>query len=762
MNLLQPGQNKRLNELFGFLWLVVGLLLSLTLVSYHPLDPSLNVARTATAPPARNWIGVAGSYSADILLQALGYTAVLLPLVCFALAWTWFHSRAVASPKAKVIGVLLILFGLSAVLGLTASLPRIAGLIPASGLLGILLAAGLVSIVNVPGAYIVSLSGLVVGAYLATRFSFSATSQWLEHCFAFAARVHGRLRAWHERRGLRRETKLARPRIVPQAIDISAPADLPDSPPTKREPALGNFPRPCVLTTPAEEEWGEADGEPAKRTRAARFTPVICRPRYRMPPSTLLRAPEHLGGPDEEELQHRAQLLTQKFAEFDVQGQVVQINPGPVVTTFEFRPEAGIKYSRITTLSEDLCLALKAESILIERIPGKSTVGIEVPNLHRETIVLREIIESQEFAASTSKLSIALGKDLHGHVRVADLGQMPHLLIAGSTGSGKSVAINSMINSILYKALPEEVKFILIDPKRLELGLYEGIPHLFTPIVTDPKLAANALRNTTREMEKRLKLLAESGVRNIEQYNRLYADEDASPSPGLTEEDETPHSIPYIIIVIDELADLMMIDTPNVEESVTRLAQMARAVGIHLILSTQRPSVDVITGLIKANFPARISFRVATKVDSRTILDANGAEALLGKGDMLYLPAGSARLHRLHGPLVTESEIVHVCDFWRAQAKPTYHEEFLRFPKDLKKEVSDEDVLEVDDELYEEAVRIVCELGKASTSTLQRRLRIGYGRAARLIDMMEQEGIVGPPDGSKPREIIKKRDFSRV
>jgi len=382
-----------------------------------------------------------------------------------------------------------------------------------------------------------------------------------------------------------------------------------------------------------------------------------------------------------------------------------------------------------------------------------------VPNVHRETIALREIIESQEFAASGSKLTVALGKDLAGRTRIADLGQMPHLLIAGSTGSGKSVAINSMIISMLYKANADELKLILIDPKRLELGLYEDVPHLFTPIVTDPKLAANALRNATKEMERRLKVLAEAGVRNIEQYNRLFEEE--GMALGVDENGEQRGPIPYIVIVIDELADLMLIDTPNVEESITRLAQMARAVGIHLILATQRPSVDVITGLIKANFPARISFRVATKVDSRTILDANGAEALLGKGDMLYLPAGSARLHRVHAPLVTESEIVHVCDFWRAQARAHYHEEFLRFPKDQEKEAPEEAV-EVDDDLYDEAVRIVMELGKASTSTLQRRLRIGYGRAARLIDMMEQEGLVGPPDASKPREVLKKRDFSRV
>ncbi len=345
-------------------------------------------------------------------------------------------------------------------------------------------------------------------------------------------------------------------------------------------------------------------------------------------------------------------------------------------------------------------------------------------------------------------------------MRAADLGQMPHLLIAGSTGAGKSVAINSMIISMLFKATPDEIKFILIDPKRLELGLYDNIPHLYTPIVTDSKLAANALRNATREMERRLKLLARFGVRSLEQYNLLFEDE--SVKPGVGEDGEEIGPVPYLIIVIDELADLMLIDSPNVEESITRLAQMARAVGIHLILATQRPSVDVITGLIKANFSSRISFRVATKVDSRTILDANGAEALLGKGDMLYLPAGSARLHRVHGPLVTESEIVHLCDFWRSQSKPEYHEEFLRFPKDVDREATADDSVEADDDLYEEAVRIVCEMGKASTSTLQRRLRIGYGRAARLLDIMQREGLIGPPDGAKPREVLRKPDFLKV
>jgi S-DNA-T family DNA segregation ATPase FtsK/SpoIIIE len=425
-------------------------------------------------------------------------------------------------------------------------------------------------------------------------------------------------------------------------------------------------------------------------------------------------------------------------------------------------------------LTEDLCLALQAESILIERIPGKSTIGIEVPNDRRGTIALREIIEAPEFANSPSKLTLAMGRDLHGRIRVTDLASMPHLLIAGSTGTGKSVFINSLMMSILYKATPDEVKMVLVDPKRLELNLYEGIPHLIAPVVTDPKVASNVLRNATREMENRLKLLAQRGVRNIDQYNRTFQKQQPlSLFDNTVESEHKP--LPYLIIIIDELADLMMVDTNNVEESITRLAQMARAVGIHLILATQRPSVDVITGLIKANFPARISFRVASKVDSRTILDSNGSESLLGKGDMLYLPAGSARLHRIHGPLVSEDEIVSVCDFWRQQAQAKYNEALLEAPKDEDGKTSggakgggsqsagaaDSGGEDVDDDLYQDAVRICCEMGRASTSTLQRRLRIGYGRAAHLIDLMEKDGIVGPPDGTRPREMLKDRSWMK-
>jgi DNA segregation ATPase FtsK/SpoIIIE, S-DNA-T family len=473
---------------------------------------------------------------------------------------------------------------------------------------------------------------------------------------------------------------------------------------------------------------------------------------FKLPPSTLLHAGEAPQTIREEALREEAKVLVQKCGEFDVRGQVVQINPGPMVTTFEFKPDAGVKYSRVTGLADDLCLAMRAESILIERMAGKSTVGIQVPNHERETIHLRDVLESETFAKAKSRLTLAMGKDINGRIVTADLAAMPHVLIAGSTGSGKSVAINAMIMSLLFRTTPAQVRLILVDPKRVELGMYEGIPHLFTPIITDPKLAANALRNAVREMERRLKLLASRSVRNIDQYNKLF--DAAMPSLFDNPEDEQP--LPFIVIIIDELADLMMLDRANVEESVTRLAQMARAVGIHLILATQRPSVDVITGLIKANVPTRISFRLATKVDSRTILDTNGAEALLGRGDLLFLPPGTSRLMRLHAPFVSEKETAAVVGFWKEQGEAEYVEGFLESPKDERENVEGSNAdPDENDPLFNDAVQLVFEFGKASTSLLQRRLRIGYGRAAHLIDLMERDGLVGPADGSRPRELLK-------
>ncbi len=451
-----------------------------------------------------------------------------------------------------------------------------------------------------------------------------------------------------------------------------------------------------------------------------------------------------------------ARLLEEKCREFSVEGSVVQIHPGPVVTTFEFKPDAGVKYSKITGLADDLCLAMQAESVLIDRIPGKSTVGIQIPNAAREQISLRELLESEAYHKSSSKLSIALGKTIHGEPYIADLATMPHLLIAGSTGAGKSVGINGMLTSILYRATPDDVRMIMIDPKRLELGMYEDIPHLLTPVVVDPKQAANALRWAVREMEERYKTLASEGVRNIDQYNRNVRqalEGNYTPKNG-----EMPKALPFIVVVIDELADLMMVASNEVEESIARLAQMARAVGIHLILATQRPSVDVITGLIKANMPSRISFRVQSKIDSRTILDSNGAEQLLGRGDMLFLPPASSRFLRLHGPYISEQESARLASFLKKQGKPTYDETITA---DEKAAV---DALEFEkDDLYDEAARIVVSSSQASISYLQRRLRIGFSRAARLVDMMEAEGLVSPAAGGKAREVlVDKQYFAEV
>jgi DNA segregation ATPase FtsK/SpoIIIE, S-DNA-T family len=452
-------------------------------------------------------------------------------------------------------------------------------------------------------------------------------------------------------------------------------------------------------------------------------------------------------------------LIEARCREFSVEGEVTAYHPGPVVTTFEFKPSAGVKYAKVVNLGDDLALALKAESIRIERISGSSTVGIEVPNRKRELITLRDIIDTDTFAASSSLLTLALGKDIHGEAVVTDLSKMPHLLVAGATGAGKSVGLNSMIVSLLYKALPSQLRMLMIDPKMVELKVYEDIPHLLHPIITDPKFASQALIWAVNEMENRYRSLAECGVRNIDQFNSLLKDPDAyRRAKKLAPDAPTPHDEPmqYIVIIIDEFADLMMVASKDVEDSVTRLAQKARAVGIHLIIATQRPSVDVITGVIKANLPSRISFQVASKIDSRTILDAQGAEKLLGNGDMLFLPPGTARVRRLHGAYVSEGEINDIVDFVKKnQGEPKFLEEITK----IADEKSGADGIEyLEDPKYDEAVRVVLTTGQASASYLQRRLKLGYSRAARLIEIMEANGVVGPSQGSKPREILVRAD----
>jgi S-DNA-T family DNA segregation ATPase FtsK/SpoIIIE len=793
-----PTKNRRLNELVGFLLCVSALLLFLALASYSPLDPSLNSASILTGShAARNWIGILGAYLSDLILQFWGVGSFLLPMFLAMLGARWFRSRAVRTPVAKTLGGIWLLTFVPALLAIVPGHLRWMSAIPIEGLAGRILGDVLIRYLNVAGAYIVCTTVLAVALYLTTAFSFSAIELWAPTRFAFIVALKDRVKDWQDERKRKRQQKeLEKRRAVKPSVTAQLIPARPQSPSNNEatrealrqearhreqevpgSQSAPSGPRTGIERMIAEEQADDSAFAPTPRNlpavseievteradiehKAKTTLPKIAGS-YKLPPSSLLHRPDEQQSVNEEELKLVAQVLTAKYAEFEVLGQVTQINPGPVVTTFEFKPEAGIKYSRIIGLTDDLCLALRAESILVERMPGKSTVGIQVPNREREIIWLRENIESQEFLGTKSKLTLAMGKDINGRIAAADLAGMPHLLIAGSTGTGKSVAINAMIMSILYKSTPDEVRLVLVDPKRLELGNYEGVPHLYTPIITEPKLAANALRNAVREMERRLKLLAAKGVRNIDSYNRLFDD-----TPSLFGEQATADDgpIPKIVIIIDELADLMMLDGNNVEESITRLAQMARAVGIHLVLATQRPSVDVITGLIKANFPARVSFRVATKVDSRTILDANGAESLLGRGDMLYLPSGSARVHRLHAPYVTEKEIEAVVEFWKAQGQAQYQEKFLELPKEDREAAADGDAsgevsADDNDPLYNDAVRLVIEFGKASTSLLQRRLRIGYGRAAHLIDLMERDGIVGAADGPKPREVLKRPDW---
>jgi S-DNA-T family DNA segregation ATPase FtsK/SpoIIIE len=800
MTLLGPTRHSRLNEAVALLFLFVGAALMLALISYRAEDPSLNTAAGAARP--LNLIGFAGSYLADFLLQAVGLTAFAFPVLILLLAWRWLHSAEIPSPGVKIIGAILFLAGVATALSLVPRRTAFGGNVPAGGLLGILAADLLIDSMNFTGAALFTAAALILSLYLISTFSVAMLGRALE-----------RPSKWI---GSRRLPRVKLPRFtMPRWGGSPAEAlEEPMPPPVRRrrvevddrpailkrqgvdslpfEPAppiaghgsAEESPAPAALadpeSVPVEPEFPEIpivameeEPERAVLPLPARRTPAPLPPRgrklWKQPPTDLLNEADERSSFDSQELKETASRIKAKFEEFNVFGKVIQINPGPVVTTFEFKPEAGIKYSKIVTLTEDLCLGLQAESILIERLPGKPTVGIEVPNSRREVISLRQVLESEEFVNAASRLVIPLGKDVSGRIKCTGLETMPHLLVAGSTGSGKSVMLNSMIMSILFKSTPEEVRMIMIDPKRVELGIYEGIPHLLTPVITDPRKATNALRNAVLEMERRLKLLASHHVRNIDQFNKkvrqmmneprsLFAEDEAAGGEPLT-------PLPYIMILIDELADLMMLERNNVEESVARLAQMARAVGMHLVLATQRPSVDVITGLIKANFPARVSFRVATRVDSRTILDVMGAEHLLGKGDMLVLPPGSPRLVRMHGAFVTEAEINGVVDFWKEQAAPEYDDSFLAAPANEDAEGGDaDDEMELDgadDPMYREAVTVVLEMGKASTSTLQRRLRLGYGRAARILDRMHKEGIIGPTDGSRPREVLRTPDWFR-
>jgi S-DNA-T family DNA segregation ATPase FtsK/SpoIIIE len=736
-------------EIRGVVCLAISIFLFLALFSYDRLDPSFNVSSDRVR--IENYAGPIGAFTADILFLFFGLIAFVLPIFLLIAAFSDFVQRQVDAIYTKVIGTMILIPTLCTFLDLFlenwethARLTNgtiTAFRMEAGGWIGSSLHSLLQASFGYAGTLLILSTATLLALLLMVRLSLG------KMVFFIGQQIAEMIRGL--RTGVRKkiDTEIKtreRKKVIQKHIErIEQQSPVVPPKPKKIDTKKKEMPASDAEIFPPAPKPEEAPVQLDFRDMSENFI---------LPPLTLLEAPTGEVNIDKKDLMERSKVITSKLAEFSIAGSVTEIHPGPVVTTFELKPEAGIKYSKIVSMANDLSMALKAESIRIDRLAGQATIGIEVPNKTRETIFLREIIGSQVFQQSTSPLTLGLGKLIHGEVYVSDLMKMPHLLIAGSTNSGKSVAINAMLCSILYKATPDEVKMILIDPKRLELNLYEDIPHLLVPVVVEPKLASNALKWAVFEMEERYRLLASFNVRNIAQFNQMFLDEELQAS-FTDEQRKQLKPLHYIVIVVDELADLMITNGAEVEESIQRLAQMARAVGIHLIVATQRPSVDVITGVIKANFPCRIAFRLPSGHDSKTILDTKGAEQLLGSGDMLFIAPMSSRLMRIHGAYVTEKEIGRLTKFWLRQSKPQYNEEILREPES-KMEIED-----FQDELYSEAVRVVISSGQASVSNLQRRLRLGYGRAARMIDRMQSEGIVGPADGSRPREILVKSDY---
>jgi S-DNA-T family DNA segregation ATPase FtsK/SpoIIIE len=767
--------SRRVSEFVGVALFAAALIGIVALASYEPTDPVWFFSAGISDAPA-NFAGRVGAFIAELSFQLVGYAAYVVPVILVVIGWQYFWCRTFDAAATKATGALLLFTCVSAFLSLVVGATEVSGKpFRAGGYAGDFLASALANYLNRTGSLIVIVTLIFLAVIISTQFSFGRMFASLFRLgYDGSGRALVSIQEWREER---RREKQRREVIAKHTKRNGAPGDAKPALPAT---AGSRAPADAAAVRSNRKRSSEEDEDVAPRVPAALSAPRPLSPPkvsmptpplplldpesgakapaerrkgdYTLPPAALLDAPKTERKIDERELMESARLLEDKCREFSVEGSVVQIHPGPVVTTYEFKPDAGVKYSKVTGLADDLCLAMQAESVLIDRIPGKSTVGIQIPNHNREQISLRELLDSEVYRRSASKLTVALGKTIHGEPYTADLAAMPHLLIAGSTGTGKSVGINAMLTSILYRATPDDVRLIMIDPKRLELGMYEDIPHLLTPVVVDPKQAANALRWAVREMEERYKTLAAEGVRNIEQYNRNvhYAiAEKRTPKDG-----RQPATLPLIVVLIDELADLMMVASNEVEVSIVRLAQMARAVGIHLILATQRPSVDVITGLIKANMPARISFRVSSKIDSRTILDGNGAEQLLGRGDMLFLPPASSRFIRLHGPYISEQESARLASFLRKQGRPNYDETITA------EEKTTADGIELDkDDLYDEAARIVVQSGQASISYLQRRLRIGFSRAARLVDMMEMEGLVSAAAGGKAREVLVDKGY---
>lgn len=675
------------DEILGVVSILGSIYLGLSLITHSRWDVS---PFTFTTSPVKNYGGIIGAYISDTMLVMIGISSFAIPILITAYGFKRLLGKE--GHRIHAIGALLFVLSSSILLSLMSATFDIKFENNPGGVTGLFIADSIKDLLSIPGAYIFSLSIFLSSVILLSPVSLVSVA-------------------------LKRRQK---------------------------EPGISEEPEePLIEEKTAVIQEAEASSPQVQSARLPLFKSEAVKPHkaggYELPPLELLSIYDSgTVRPSKDELLTSSSLLEQKLADFDVEGKVIQVYPGPVVTMYEFEPAPGVKINRVVSLSDDLALALKSPGVRVSTISGKAAIGIEVPNRHRETVSLREIISSENFKKNHSRITLALGKDIFGNPVVADLAKMPHLLVAGATGSGKSVSINSMIMSILYKATPKQVKMLMIDPKLLELSAYEGIPHLISPVITNPKEAAEALRKMVFEMENRYRLLAEKGARNIESFNKQVSEEE---------------QLPYIVIFIDELADLMFASANEVEDAIARLAQMARASGIHLIVATQRPSVDVITGVIKVNFPARISFQVTSRIDSRTILDSQGAEQLLGKGDMLFMLPG-IRIIRVHGALITEDEIKSVTDFIKAQGTPDYS----IFENIQTEEPVDNEPSPDRDEMYQRAIEFAESIGEVSISSIQRRFKIGYNRAARIMELMEEDGLVGPPKGAgKPRDFLRRR-----
>lgn len=713
-------------EIWGIVFFLIALVVGISLFSYHPADP-LFWLKTGRAGEAHNLFGTVGAHLAGGIFFLIGFSSFWLVAIFLSMAFLSFREHTFSSPKKSIIAGLFLIFSFSGILAL--QMPKAiiyrGSEVMSGGFAGVHIAEFMKGILNSFGAHVLLTALFIISLMVCTHISFgwvlSRVSLWL-------GSIMRRIRELSMKKKERRRKKKVREKILKKARVK---------------------PRPKVTIV-------EPQLETQKQPEQEAFSFMNVAGEFKLPSLDLLNEPpgEKEAEIQRESLEMNARRVEKKLADFGVEGEVVEILPGPVITMYEFKPAPGVKISKVASLSDDLALALRAPSIrIVAPIPGKAAIGIEIPNNKRELVYLHEILSSQAYKNSTNRLTIGLGKDITGAPVISDLTKMPHLLVAGATGTGKSVSLNALVNSILFKFSPDVVRFLIIDPKRIELTVYNDIPHLLYPVVTEPKEATKALRWTVQEMERRYSLLSDRGVRNIEAYNRKVAKGKKTKRKDSPEDTEKP--LPYIIVVIDELSDLMMTSSREVEEAITRLAQMARAAGIHLVIATQRPSVDVLTGIIKANFPARISFQVSSRVDSRTILDTIGAENLLGDGDLLFLPPGVGRITRIHGAFIAEDEVKRVADFLREQSKPDY--DFTLLNHVAQEEVTAENDIEFD-EKYDRAVDLVMQTGQASISMIQRKLRVGYNRAARMIEAMEQQGIVGPSDGVRPREVFRREE----